>query len=334
MDYRHLFSDPQTKNEFLDRFDELSAAYATSAGDLDGLERGVSLDEAADAAESMAEGTWPALNDGLEAIILRFTRPVQLIRKSTFRGTADDFPEAQEILGRLASGRAALESAIPSSGRIDLRNHRLDWAGTGWVVGPQLVVTNRHVAEQFARPDGDGFAFRQLVPGRPVHATVDWRQEFQEPAESRFRVREVLWIEPEPSFDVALLRLAESGEDGEPCPPAIGLLTESQLAGLGVGGWIGVVGYPARDSRNSAADQQRIFDGVYNCKRLAPGQITGISAEVVHHDATTLGGNSGSVLVDLSSGKAAALHFGGIEGDRNSAVPAPAVARLLREHGR
>jgi endonuclease G len=51
------------------------------------------------------------------------------------------------------------------------------------------------------------------------------------------------------------------------------------------------------------------------------------------HDATTLGGNSGSVVIDLTSGKAAALHFGGIEGERNQAVQAPRVQQILAEHG-
>lgn len=72
---------------------------------------------------------------------------------------------------------------------------------------------------------------------------------------------------------------------------------------------------------------KRIFDGVYNCKRLAEGR------DVVHHDATTLGGNSGSAVIDLDSGKAVALHFGGAAGRSNVAVHAAAVARIVRAHG-
>jgi hypothetical protein len=69
---------------------------------------------------------------------------------------------------------------------------------------------------------------------------------------------------------------------------------------------------------------------VYNAKRLAPGQITAVAGtDILYHDATTLGGNSGSVLVDLESGKAMALHFGGIEGQRNQAVQAPRVRQVL-----
>ena len=34
-----------------------------------------------------------------------------------------------------------------------------------------------------------------------------------------------------------------------------------------------------------------------------------------------------------TSSKAAALHFGGVEGERNMAVQAPVVARIVEAHG-
>jgi endonuclease G len=259
---------------------------------------------------------------------------VYLVQRSTFASPTDGFPDSAEIARRLETARAPIEVAIPSAGRIDVRNHRLSWVGTGWMVGPTLAVTNRHVAEEFARAEGELFAFRQSLGGRVVRAIVDWRREYLQPDESRYRVEQVLWIEPEASFDVALLQIAEQGEDGEGLPPPIELMNEEELRLAGVGAWVAVIGYPARDSRNDAEDQQRIFDGIYDVKRLALGQLTAITPDgLTHHDATTLGGNSGSVLIDLNTGKAAALHFGGIEGERNLAVQAPAVSQILREHG-
>ena len=56
------------------------------------------------------------------------------------------------------------------------------------------------------------------------------------------------------------------------------------------------------------------------------------AGNVLHHDATTLGGNSGSVVFDMDSGKALALHYGGIEGSRNEAVRAPRLRELIEEH--
>jgi V8-like Glu-specific endopeptidase len=334
MDVRQVFADSAVKEEFLDRFDELAEQAKPVAGELEGLDSldGVpSLDEAATVADEISEGTFqPGTHHGLEAIIERFTRPVHLVQESTFTVPPDSFPNSGEIRSHLEGARVALERVIPSAGRIDLRNHRLDWAGTAWMVAPDVVVTNRHVAREFASEKDGVFMFRQNFGAPPVRASIDWRHEHGQPDELRFRVTEVLWIEPEDSVDVALLRIADQGEDGEEQPPAIDLMSRAEFQETGVGSWVAVIGYPAFDSRNNIADQQRIFDGIYNVKRLAPGQVTAIAAQdVLHHDATTLGGNSGSVVVDLASGKAAALHFGGIEGHRNLAVQAPRVHQML-----
>lgn len=333
MDPRQVFQDSGIKDEFLDRFEELRSHARGGAG-LEGLEGGLSLDDAAEVAESMAEGTYaPGSHSGVEAIIERFTRPVYLIQDATFAVPPDSFPESEIIAGKLDLGRPAVEGAIPSVGRLDLRNHRLDWVGTAWVVGPDLVVTNRHVASEFAVAHEGQFVFQENFDGSKVAATVDWRHEFQRGHESRFRVKEVVWIEPRNSVDVALLRISTESEDGERAPAPIPLMTRDELRAAPPGEWVTVIGYPAFDSRNDAADQQRIFDGNFNVKRLAPGQITFLSDQpVLFHDATTLGGNSGSVVFDLSTGKAAALHFGGIQGRRNEAVQAWRLQEIIREH--
>lgn len=261
MDYQRLFSDPGLSREFLDRFEEVTSSSSFEQSGLESLGYGPTVEQAAAAVADMAEGTWGSHDDGLEAIIRRFTRPVYLVQRSTFTAPADDFPESTEIARRVEAARTPIEAAIPSTGRIEVWNHRLDWLGTGWMVGPTTAVTNRHVAEEFARADRDLFAFRRGADGRAVRAVVDWRREYQRPEESRFRVEQVLWIEPETSFDVAVLRIADRGEDGDAPPPAIDLMTEEELRLAGVGAWVAVIGYPAQDSRNHAGHQQRIFDG-------------------------------------------------------------------------
>ncbi|NVI86025.1 trypsin-like peptidase domain-containing protein [Actinomadura sp. BRA 177] len=333
MDYRRLFSSKAIEQEFLDRFDELAASAAAIPG-FEGLEGGLTVDRAADAVAQMNEGTWASQDPGLEAIVEAFLRPVHLVQRCTFRSAADGLPKSEEIAAVLEEARSALEAVIPSVGRIDLHNHRNDWVGTGWMVEPGTVVTNRHVAEVFAERTA-GFAFRH-ISGRTIRATLDWYHEHLQPEESRFRVTEVVWMEPDASLhDVALLRIAETGEDGEPLPPPIPLMTE-ELAPADVGRWIGVIGYPGRGNwRDSTADRQRIFDGVYECKRLAAGQLTSFTPDgLVAHDATTLGGNSGSAVIDLATGKAVALHFAGVPGMSNHAVRASVVQRLVRTHNR
>ena len=72
-----------------------------------------------------------------------------------------------------------------------------------------------------------------------------------------------------------------------------------------------VVGYPALDPRNAVDVQNRIFDGVFNVKRLQPGKLRdvesirsfGHAVDAVTHDSSTLGGNSGSAVVDVKTGE-------------------------------
>lgn len=208
-----VFSDRRIKEEFLDRFQELVDA---SRGILESVAgAGPTQNDAERAVERMLEGVWgtnEADSDGLEAIIERFTRPVQLVQDNTFTAPVDPFPDSEVIADRLTRSRGALDAAIPSAGRIELANHRLSWVGTGWMVKPNVVVTNRHVAEEFARSDA-GFAFRQNALGRTVRVSIDWRREHARPAESLFRVQRVIHIEPDDSIDVALLEVEPTGED-------------------------------------------------------------------------------------------------------------------------
>jgi V8-like Glu-specific endopeptidase len=65
-----------------------------------------------------------------------------------------------------------------------------------------------------------------------------------------------------------------------------------------------------------------IFAGIYGVKRLQPGTIRTRLAlgSTIKHDASTLGGNSGSCVVDLESGKVLGLHFAGKYRRYNTAI--------------
>ncbi|MEG9525443.1 MAG: DNA/RNA non-specific endonuclease, partial [Hyphomicrobiales bacterium] len=129
-------------------------------------------------------------------------------------------------------------------------------------------------------------------------------------------------------WDCALLEV-------EGLPAAAGSLL---LSGEGTGGLadrdIALVGYPAEDPRNPADEQDDVMDGSFRVKRLAPGKLSapaeaesfGKLVTALGHDASTLGGNSGSALVDLGSGHVLGLHFGGVYRVRNTAVAAADLA--------
>lgn len=325
-----FFRDDASIEEFLDRFDELKAE-AGFRGGLESLDA-MNVDRAEEAARSLQEGTGADIPRGLEAIIRRFERPAYFVRDDSF--DTEGTPSSSEAVdAEVNEARAVLEAAIPSVGRLDLRNHRKAYVGTAWVVRPDVVVTNAHVAREFAHADGGAFAYDTNFQGRKVRAYLDRYREYRTGNESVFRLREVLWIAGSGEPDVAFLRVDRVDDDQNALPAPIDLATDDEFAALDPEAWLAVVGYPAHSDFNDRQDQQRIFQGVFNVKRLQPGRLMATPPDgTFHHDATTLGGNSGSTVVDLESGKAVGLHFGGLESDSNWAVAAPAVQRLLQEH--
>jgi hypothetical protein len=73
-----------------------------------------------------------------------------------------------------------------------------------------------------------------------------------------------------------------------------------------------------------------IYASSYDVKRIEPGRTGPQSRGWLTHDCTTLGANSGSVVLDLKSTKAVGLHFAGLHMIENYAVPAALVASYLR----
>jgi endonuclease G len=326
-------NDPELLQELLDRQDELK--LVADSGGLESL--GGGLDGLSGRLDRMREGTYvPGEDAGTEAIVLRLGRPVFLVQGSVVTPPADtaNFAQGESsvITARMTEAAPYLNTTIPSVGRINLANHQMDWVGTGWVVHPEIAVTNRHVAQIFAARDGNAFPFRAAEGNRVVKASIDWRQEYARPDEAVVRAEEVLWIEPDGGPDLALMRIRATDDDGNATPGPIPLMSQDDVDDS-VGTWVAVIGYPARSSYNRLDDQQRIFDGIYNVKRVAPGMVMAVLPDGrLNHDATTLGGNSGSVVMDLATGQAVGLHFGGYEGDRNMAVQAPVIADRLAAH--
>jgi hypothetical protein len=331
VDYRYIFSNVKMAEEFLDRFPHLAGG---SSGGLEGLESVEhSVDDAAKAVRVMQENTGETIDRGLEAIILKFGRPAYFVQDDTF--DTERTPSTSKTVDSVVNkARAVIEAAIPRVGRINLRDHRAPWVGTGWVVAPNVLVTNRHVAREFAERQGEAFVFIEAEDGRSAKAYLDTYREHQRHKEAVFRLKKVLWIEPQAKghADVAFLSIDERSEDDLGQPRPIELMDDSSYNALPLQAWAAIIGYPAYSIYNDAQDQQRIFEGVFNVKRMQPGLITAKRNDgVVTHDATTLGGNSGSAVIDLASGKAVALHFGGLEGQTNNAVAAPVVASLLKQ---
>ena len=259
--------------------------------------------------------------DGLEAIIRLRGRPSLLVRNKTF-----DLPDSRTWRRRLLPNKSQIESVIASVGRVELIEHpSYDWVGTAWVVGERTVVTNRHVAATFAQRENGGFGFVRNFDNKRVGATVDFAEEFRTGLIEEIEVEKILFVADEGTGnpDIALLRLAPSNNIPDPVP----LAADGPSSEL----FVAVVGYPARDSRNERDAMVRIFGDIYDVKRLAPGQVTlALDADSFFtHDCSTLGGNSGSVVMDIESGTAVGLHFAGRYRKSNYAVKASEVREAM-----
>ncbi|MBK7820509.1 MAG: S8 family serine peptidase [Tessaracoccus sp.] len=263
---------------------------------------------------------------GLEAL-------VQLEGRPALRMTDDvvdpDDPGIGEWAGALLLQQDRLRGIHGSIGRIDTAGGA--HAGTGFVVGDGLVMTNRHVLETLAFP-----APRRVQPttwvlhGRP---TINFSPSGKDPSRT-FAIREVAFSGPNPAdvvnfanLDLALLRIEKTNTDGEPPPP----LRLSDMS-AGEGAKLFVIGYPAMPTALPSDEEGRrrmdvvrrlgeIYGTTFGVRYLSPGLVMQTPTQfrpddpnprVFTHDATSLGGNSGSCVLSFDDNlDVAGLHFAG-----------------------
>jgi V8-like Glu-specific endopeptidase len=259
-----------------------------------------------------------------ETIVRQNARPVMVIRDN--RVTTEFLgPDSQVWAQRVLAAQHKLDAVIPAIGRVEVNNNPdYQWLGTGWLVADDVIVTNRHVAREFARLGPNGFAFRLGVNGGFQSARLDFLEEYGRAKSAEFSVESVMWISTPSEPDVAFLRVARKA--GGLILPKPLLLADA----VNTDEMVVTIGYPARDSRVPDQELVRsIFGDVYEKKRLAPGQVTAVQAEELEHDCSTLGGNSGSPVLRLDTGEVVGLHFSGVFMTANYAVPAPKIKELL-----
>ncbi|CAM5296939.1 trypsin-like serine peptidase [Streptomyces tanashiensis] len=248
---------------------------------------------------------------GVEAIVLLEGRPAILVQRQ-------DFAPQQYEWSVLEAQRPAIRESLARVGRVEVTGHpSLDWIGTAFLVGPRTVMTNRHVAAEFSRFEDERWMLEFGMSAR-VDPAEELPAEGEPPGPSvPYEITDVIGIHPD--VDMALLRVEPSSEDGLPTPLAIAADAPASVPGRPVY----VIGYPAWDGRrNEPESMRRIFMDVYNVKRLQPGAATEFTPGglVMKHDCSTLGGNSGSPVFDLTDHRVLGLHFGGRYRTGNFAV--------------
>ena len=251
----------------------------------------------------------------LEAVVALVGRPALLVTDGGF----EDPPPQWQILDR---HRAAIARTIAATGRIEDRRGLI---GTGFLVGPSTIMTNRHVALEFCRR-ASGKRWSLGVGGQPQ---IDLRGEWDRQGRLTWPIVDVVEIWEHPDADMALLAIDPRRADPAGCVLPPPLRFEGGTSGVVRGAQVYVVGYPASDNGGTTPNEvlQRIFADVYGVKRLQPGEILAVDPQVMTfaHDCSTLGGNSGSPVVQLETNTVVGLHFSGAYMSANRAVLMPAI---------
>ncbi len=244
----------------------------------------------------------------LEAIVLPYHRPVVDV--------VGDYLKTSQLTSTWAKlGTEALRpwitQRVRSVGRINVPSlPSLPYAGTGFIVGDGLLMTNRHVASIFAL----GLGNRQLQFQAGQRAAIDFYHENGQATSDSLTVEKVVMIHP--WWDMALLKVSGLPANREPLElsvedPATMLDREVVV--------IGYPGYDPNPDEEFQRVQNRIFRSTYYVKRLQPGLFKAREqaesyermVEAVTHDCSTLGGNSGSAVIDVQTGHVVGLHFAG-----------------------
>jgi endonuclease G len=261
------------------------------------------------------DGPTPPELAALEYLI-RLVRPAPLFRN----GVPDNFaaPEFDRAFPEWSSFQNLIPRWAYSVGRID--RVKGDPAGTGFLVAPRLdrdpplLVTNNHVLDVIS------YGVRKLARGQ---ATVRFQWEYGCPqTEQPVDILNVAATHD--TMDACVLRIAHV--DMTHREPFL-LATQSPE----VYAEVVAIGYPFEDKSRNPLFIPQIFGTNFGVKRGAPGCVTslGQKASAVYHDCSTLGGNSGSPLVAMSTGAVVGLHTGGGFLWRNESIDCLALREFI-----
>ena len=245
---------------------------------------------------------------GYEAIVQIYGRPAILIQDGRFFPPPPDW----DIL---ETKRNTIEKNIQGVGRIEVPGHpRYGWVGTGFLVADDVVMTNRHVANEFCCLEGQKWVFEAGIT-----PCIDYCEELGGLTPAEYSVRNVIGVHKE--VDLALLSVEQTSKRGQRSPEPLTLASDApdNLVGRDVY----VLGYPFWDGRRNDPEVMRsIFNNIYGVKRLQPGKVTRVFPQysLFNHDCSTLGGNSGSCVVDLETAQVLGLHYAGRYREFNRAV--------------
>ncbi|MGE3873863.1 MAG: trypsin-like peptidase domain-containing protein [Parvibaculaceae bacterium] len=220
---------------------------------------------------------------------------------------------------------------------------RKDGNGTGFLVGPDLVLTNFHVMEPvlsgkaLASDVKCRFDYRQLPDGKTVRAGTPFALSPNQWAidKSSYSEKDKTADGGDPEadkLDYCLIRLAEPAGEGK--------AGGSQDPNAQDRGWISI-----SKSRNSGTSKDHIFIFQHpegSPMKMAVGEHLGFNAagNRMRYDADTLGGSSGSPVFNADLEVIGLHHRGDPKADaiamtamNNQGIPLSRIVSLLEQRG-
>jgi hypothetical protein len=230
---------------------------------------------------------------------IRLSRPTALIRK----GIPEPLPagSAPPQFPGWEKFRSVIEPYVRSVGLILPHGAATEknGVGTGFLAAPDVLITSGHVFD--------------LLTGKGAEprGSVRFRCE-----DDQYETEAVITIQKKierSKFDIAALKLAKAVKS-TPFAVAKGdVEAEMQVA---------AIGHPFKDEDRNPEFIPVVFGSQFYVKRASPGEINAVpaSGDAFDHDCSTLGGNSGSPVVSLKTGRVVGVHQEGFFLERNVAI--------------
>lgn len=197
-----------------------------------------------------------------------------------------------------------VEATARSVGRLETASQsRSPYLGTAFVVAPGIIATHVFVAAEVK----DVTQLRIDFADRPSAST------------GKFRVTELLTVVASlmagvRQWELIFLRVVGQSDRGQPLPPPV-RLEIAELEKLPVGIPLAVIGYPSEDNRMGQELSRALLGESSGVKRVQPGFLLdwkgSRTAAEIRYDCTTFGGNGGSPVINLRTGRIVGVHWGG-----------------------
>jgi S1-C subfamily serine protease len=221
-------------------------------------------------------------------IAIRMHRPAVPIHDGAIGALPD---EAKAAFPDWASFADVVKAHVGSVGRLASKG---ELVGTGFLIGSETVVTNRHVV--------DALSDQAQFDDAAVHGVVARHPEL-----------DLAIVAVDPQTDRQPLPISET-------PPPVGTT-------------VAAIGFPDRDPRCAGFDRLLFADG-FGVLRASPGEVTGQHGDMFFHDCSTLGGSSGSPVVSLATQRVVGVHADGFFLARNEAIEATSALQFFTQYRR